>query len=120
MVTKPSLYTVNLKDIGDLCGNVYLACVLIGKRAKQFALVQNEELTGKLADFAITTDNLEEITENREQIEISRYYESKPKPSMVALADFVEGKLTFRSPQELVTEEGEESASLEGVDIPQE
>ena len=58
-----------------------------------------EELTNKLAEFASHTDNLEEIFENREQIEISKYYERLPKPSLIAINEFMENKIYFRNPQ---------------------
>ena len=61
--------------------------------------VIKEELSGKLAEFASTVDNLEEIFENREQIEISKYYERMPKPSALALEEFLDGKLAFRIPE---------------------
>ncbi|WP_332919426.1 DNA-directed RNA polymerase subunit omega [Persicobacter psychrovividus] len=77
-------------------GNLYKSIAVIGKRARQLAARQKEELTTKLAEFASTVDNLEEVMENREQIEISKFYERQPKPTVVATEEFLEGKLNFR------------------------
>jgi DNA-directed RNA polymerase subunit K/omega len=74
--------------------------LVTSRRARQIAVKVKEELSGKLAEFASTVDNLEEIFENREQIEISKYYERMPKPSALALEEFLDGKLTFRIPEE--------------------
>ncbi len=68
----------------------------ITKRARQIAINLKEELNNKLAEFATTVDNLEEVFENREQIEISRYYERMPKPTSTAIEEFLEGKLNYR------------------------
>ena len=70
--------------------------MIISKRAKQIATKQKEELSNKLSDFASTVDNLEEIFENREQIEISKFYERQPKPTTSALEEFAENKIMFR------------------------
>jgi DNA-directed RNA polymerase subunit K/omega len=69
---------------------------VIAKRARQIAAKQKEELNSKLAEFASTVDNLEEIFENREQIEISKFYERMPKPTTVATEEFLNGELSFR------------------------
>jgi DNA-directed RNA polymerase subunit K/omega len=70
--------------------------VVISKRARQIAINIKEELNGKLAEFATTVDNLEEVFENREQIEISKYYERLPKPTSTAMEEFLEGKIMYR------------------------
>ena len=91
--------TIITRDVANLAaetGNVYESVIIISKRAKQIATRTKEELNNKLADFASTVDNLEEIFENREQIEISKFYERMPKPSTAALEEFVEGKVMFR------------------------
>jgi hypothetical protein len=72
--------------------------VIIGKRANQISADQKEELHGKLAEFAPSTDNLEEVFENREQIEISTYYEKLPKTTIVATEEFTDDKVYFRMP----------------------
>tara|TARA_R110001592_G_scaffold156341_3_gene386755 strand:- start:1107 stop:1436 length:330 start_codon:yes stop_codon:yes gene_type:complete len=91
-----STITRNMDEIENVTGNVYESCVVIAKRANQISVDLKEELTGKLAEFASTTDNLEEIFENREQIEISRFYEKLPKPNAMALKEFIDGKVYFR------------------------
>jgi DNA-directed RNA polymerase subunit K/omega len=77
-------------------GNVYESINIIGKRARQISSNMKEELNSKLSDFASTVDNLEEVFENREQIEISKFYEKLPKPTLVAIDEFLEGKVYFR------------------------
>ena len=89
------------RDIMDLCdetGNIYESVAIIGKRANQISLDIKNELSKKLHDFASVSDNLDEVFENREQIEISRFYEKLPKPSLIATQEFVEGKIYFRNP----------------------
>jgi DNA-directed RNA polymerase subunit K/omega len=76
--------------------NIYKSLVVISKRAKQINNEIKEELTQKLAEFATTTDTLEEVFENREQIEISKFYERLPKPSSLAIEEFIEGKIYLR------------------------
>ncbi len=96
-------------DVMDLCestGNLYESVVIIGKRANQISVDIKNELSKKLQEFANTTDNLDEIFENREQIEISRFYEKLPKPTLMATEEFIEGKVYFRNPskENLLTE----------------
>ena len=84
------------RDIMDLCdetGNIYESVAIIGKRANQISLDIKNELSKKLQEFASVSDNLDEVFENREQIEISRFYEKLPKPSLIATQEFVEGKI---------------------------
>jgi DNA-directed RNA polymerase subunit K/omega len=93
--------TTVTRDLGNLEGsteNIYEAISIIAKRANQIGLAVKDELNSKLQEFATTSDNLEEIFENREQIEISRHYERQPKPSLIAINDFQEGKIYFRNP----------------------
>lgn len=73
--------------------NIYKSIVMMSKRANQINAALKEELIAKLQEFASTTDNLEEIFENREQIEISRYYERMPKPSAMAIDEFERGEI---------------------------
>ncbi len=91
--------TTITRDLRELAapvnGNIYEATVIISKRADQINLELKEELTSKLDDFASSTDNLEEIFENKEQIEVSRFYERLPKPTAMAVQEFEEGKLTW-------------------------
>ena len=89
------------RDIMDLCdetGNIYESVAIIGKRANQISWDIKNELSKKLQEFASVSDNLDEVFENREQIEISRFYEKLPKPSLIATQEFVEGKIYFRNP----------------------
>lgn len=93
--------TRKLTDIDANTGNVYESVVIIAKRANQIGTEMKQELNRKLADFSSTTDSLEETFENREQIEISRYYERMPKPTLIATEEYLEGKVYFRDNKEL-------------------
>jgi len=86
-------------------GNVYESVTVIARRARELSMRNKEELNNKLAEFASTVDNLEEVFENREQIEISRYYERLPKPASVAIDEFLSGKLFYRFRDENETQE---------------
>lgn len=88
--------TRKLADIDAPTGNVYESVVIISRRANQLSAEMKQELSRKLADFSTTGDTLEETFENREQIEISRYYERLPKPSLIATEEFLEGGVYFR------------------------
>lgn len=92
--------TIITRDLVDFekFGNLYEALAAISKRGDQIGVEMKEELNSKLEEFASTTDNLEEIFENREQIEISKYYESLPKPIIIALQEFLDDKIYFRNP----------------------
>jgi DNA-directed RNA polymerase subunit K/omega len=81
-------------------GNIYESIVVMGKRANQISTEMKEELTQKLQEFASTTDNLEEIFENREQIEISKFYEKMPKPVALAIQELLEDEIYVRKPEE--------------------
>jgi DNA-directed RNA polymerase subunit K/omega len=99
-MAQPSIITRDVNKIVAPTGNIYESVVVTSRRARQIAVRVKEELSGKLAEFASTVDNLEEIFENREQIEISKYYERMPKPSALALEEFLDDKLVFRIPEE--------------------
>ena len=92
--------TRDLSELQDVTNNTYSAIVIAAKRANQIGLKMKEELNSKLAEFATTTDNLDEVFENREQIEISKFYESLPKPAAIALSELVNGETYFRQPEE--------------------
>jgi len=96
MPTNPSVVTRDMAQIAAKTGNVYESVSIISKRARQVAVKMKEELSNKLSEFASTQDNLEEIFENREQIEISKYYEKMPKPTSVSIDEFLEDKLEWR------------------------
>ncbi len=87
-------------DLEENVGNIYKAIVMMSKRSNQLSAELKEELTQKLQEFASTTDNLEEIFENREQIEISRFYERLPKPVAIAIEEMLEDKIYSRDPEE--------------------
>ncbi|MBR6369602.1 MAG: DNA-directed RNA polymerase subunit omega [Bacteroidaceae bacterium] len=90
--------TRDLVDFVKDTGNIYESVVIMGKRANQISAEMKEELKQKLDEFSSTTDNLEEMFENREQIEISRYYERLPKPTLIAAQEFEDGKIYWRNP----------------------
>ena len=90
--------TRDLVDLAEATGNVYETVAIIGKRSNQIASEMRHDLEKKLQEFASLNDNLEEISENREQIEISRYYEKLPKPTLIATQEYVDGKLYYRNP----------------------
>ena len=79
-------------------GNVYETLRIIGKRANQISVEMKNDLEKKLQEFASYNDNLEEVFENREQIEISRYYEKLPKPTLIATQEYLEGKVYYKNP----------------------
>ena len=87
---------VNLLD--QETGNIYESVAMLGKRANQVAVEVKEELSAKLEEFAISGENLEEVYENREQIEVSKHYERMPKPSAIAIAEMLEGRIVIRRP----------------------
>lgn len=82
--------------LSEKTGNVYEMVNIIAKRANQVGVDMKEELSKKLQEFASYTDNLEEVFENHEQIEISRYYERLPKPVSIATQEFVQDKIYYR------------------------
>lgn len=90
--------TRNIMDLCDETGNIYESVAIIGKRANQISMDIKNELSKKLQEFASVSDNLDEVFENREQIEISRFYEKLPKPSLIATQEFVEDKIYYRNP----------------------
>ena len=90
--------TRNMVELCKDTGNVYETVAIIGKRANQIAVEMKNDLSKKLQEFASYNDNLEEVFENREQIEISRYYEKLPKPTLIAAQEYEEGKVYYRNP----------------------
>ena len=97
--------TRNMADFVHETGNVYESVAIIGKRSNQIAAEMKEELLRKLNEFSSSTDNLEEQFENHEQIEISRYFERLPKPTLIAAQEFLDGKVYFRDPAKEVESE---------------
>jgi DNA-directed RNA polymerase subunit K/omega len=92
--------TRSLDDIKAKTGNLYESVSIIGKRASQINISLKEELHSKLEEFASHTDSLEEIHENKEQIEISRAYERMPNPALLATQEFMDDKIYFRKPED--------------------
>jgi DNA-directed RNA polymerase subunit K/omega len=90
--------TRNTNELSEEVGNIYETLSIISKRANQINLDMKNELNQKISEFASYTDNLEEVFENREQIEISRYYERLPKPTLLATQEFIEGETYYRNP----------------------
>ena len=94
--------TTITRDMIKLChgneDNVYETVMVIAKRSNQIAAEMKQDLEKKLQEFASLNDNLEEVFENREQIEISRYYEKLPKPTLIATQEYTEDKVYHRNP----------------------
>ena len=90
--------TRNIMDLCDETGNIYESVAIISKRANQISVEIKQDLNKKLAEFASYNDSLEEVFENREQIEISRYYEKLPKHTLIATQEFVDGNIYYRDP----------------------
>lgn len=99
-MANPSIVTRDIQELVKDTENIYESVAIISKRARQISSVMKEELSSKLAEFASTVDNLEEIFENREQIEISKFYERMPKPTIMATEEFLEGKIYARKREE--------------------
>ena len=90
--------TRDIKNLAEPTGNIYETVVILSKRANQIALAEKKELNRKLEDFRGERDaTKEEVFENKEQIEISKYYERQPKPDLVAIAEFENGDIYFRT-----------------------
>jgi DNA-directed RNA polymerase subunit K/omega len=92
--------TRNLDEFKEKTGNIYKAIAVMAKRADQISIEIKGELDQKLEEFASYTDNLEEVFENREQIEISKFYERLPKPSLIAAEEMLSDEVYFRDPEE--------------------
>jgi DNA-directed RNA polymerase subunit K/omega len=89
----------DLRKIDEKTENLYESLAIISKRANQIAAQMKEELHSKLQEFTNDSDTLEEVFENREQIEISSYYERLPKPTLIAVEEFLNGKVYHRNPE---------------------
>ncbi|MCD7914086.1 MAG: DNA-directed RNA polymerase subunit omega [Tannerellaceae bacterium] len=90
--------TRDMMKLSSDTSNVYETTMIIAKRANQISVKMKHDLEKKLQEFASYNDNLEEVFENREQIEISRYYEKLPKPTLIAAQEYEEGKVYFKNP----------------------
>ena len=96
--------TRNIMDLCEETGNIYETVAIIAKRSNQISLEIKQDLNKKLAEFASYNDSLEEVFENREQIEISRYYETLPKPTLLATQEFLDGNVYWRDPSKEIEE----------------
>lgn len=90
--------TRDLLNFEEKTENIYESIVVLAKRANHISAEMKEELNEKLSEFASITDNLEEVFENREQIEISKHYERLPKATLVAIQEYLDGKIYHRNP----------------------
>ena len=88
--------TRTLSELDAATGNIYETVNVIARRANQINSELKQELAAKLSEFSFATDNLEETFENREQIEVSRHYERLPKPTLIAVEEYLEGEVAFR------------------------
>ena len=98
--TTNNIETRDVNELKGKTGNVYESIAVISKRANQINITLKEELHNKLEEFASHTDSLEEIHENKEQIEISRAYERMPNPALLATTEFMDDKVYFRKNEE--------------------
>ena len=96
--TETVAVTMNIEDFTKGTNNMYETVSILSKRSNQISLEMKEELKQKIAEFTSTTDNLEEIFENREHIEIAKYYEHLPKPTLIAIHEYLKGEVFFRNP----------------------
>lgn len=94
--TPISTITYDRNKIDEATGNIYEAISIIAKRADQISLELKNELVEKLEDFATNNENLEEVFENKEQIEVSKYYEKLPKPQAIAVREWLDGNIAFK------------------------
>jgi DNA-directed RNA polymerase subunit K/omega len=91
--------TRDIKNLAAPTGNIYESVVILYKRANQIAVAEKKELMKKLDEFRGDRDTMEEVFENKEQIEISKYYERQPKPDLTAISEFENGELFYRKAQ---------------------
>lgn len=99
--------TRRVSDFDKETGNIYETVSILSKRANQIAADIKQELSKKIKDFETSSDNLDEIVENREQIEVARYYEQLPKPSILAIHEFETGQIYYRNPSKELQQETE-------------
>ncbi|MCX6278391.1 MAG: DNA-directed RNA polymerase subunit omega [Bacteroidetes bacterium] len=96
--TDVNAVTRNIEDFTIGTNNIYETVAVLSKRANQIGLEIKEELNQKLSEFATSNDNLEEVFENREQIEIAKYYEHLPKPTLISVHEYLNSEVYFRNP----------------------
>lgn len=94
----PEAVTRDTRKFSEQTSNIYETLVIIGKRSNQISLELKDELGKKIEEFATTNDNLEEVFENKEQIEIAKFYERLPKPTLMAVNEYLNDQVYFRNP----------------------
>ncbi len=113
--------TRNIYDLSQMTDNVYETVALLSRRANQIAAEEKRELHKKIEEFSSTIDTMEEIYENREQIEVVRHYEQMPKPTLEAIQQYLDGELNYRNPAKENKEEqrleAKENEVIEGGEI---
>lgn len=92
--------TRDIKYLAEPTGNIYETVVILSKRANQISLAEKKELAKKLEEFKGDRDTMDEVFENKEQIEISKCYERQPKPDLIAISEFENGELYYRTAKE--------------------
>lgn len=105
----PNAEARNIADFVSITGNIYESLVVIGKRANYLNGELREELHSKLEEFATVSDSFDEIQENKEQVEISKFYERLPNPALIATDEFHKGELAWRNPDDEAEDEKEEA-----------
>jgi len=98
----PNIRARDIKSISAQTSNIYESIAVITKRAEQISIEIKNELHGKLEEFATTSETIEEILENKEQIEISKFYERLPNPTIIATQEFLHGDLVFEYKDEVI------------------
>ena len=93
-----SIKTRNLNDFDTMTGNLYETIAMLSKRSDQISADLKQELYKKIEDFAVATDSLDEIHENKEQIELAKFYEQLPKPYLIAIKEYMDEKLVYKNP----------------------
>ncbi len=93
----PNVKARDVHGMSSETGNIYETLVVVAKRARQLSVDLKHELHNKLEEFAVSTDTIEEINENKEQIEISKFYERLPNPVIIATEEYIDGKLYYRN-----------------------
>ena len=104
--------TRNTSQFSEMTGNIYETVAMLTKRANQIAIEEKKELHNKIDDFKSSNDTIDEMYENREQIEIVRRYELQPKPTLEATEEYLEGKIYYRNP----AKESAEVKQAEAID----
>ncbi len=108
--TEPTAVTRRMRDFSKGTGNIYETIAILSKRSNQISLEMRDELKKKIDEFASTNTNLEEVFENREQIEISKFYEKLSKPTLIAVQEFLDNQIYYRNPaRELENAKGQEN-----------